>query len=470
MKINQQDNFSANFGKVFRSSAIFYAVHDEKIKTTISLLNYWHLKNKIATQVLINLRKIDGSLVSRESVDFDKSEVYNFSVPFGFEGSLEVEVFSARDMRVPYAAVTAMYECQNSITMVHSYSRTYSQHEIEDNRVITEGAESCWTIREDSSTTSFCVFHNGPLNYPSQEITFSIRNSLGAVLTKKFVIDELKPFETRVIKPREVIPEIATWLNGNPGQGKLRFNVYGAFTRMLCGISKIDGSALHVTHSNFDYSHHETNYLSSIGEIGFMKTPNIQGIKSQVVVIYPDCADGRFKVKGRDMSFAFSHGETLVLEQTSTGSMSYAFQSSEKLPSRIVTGLRLYSFRDSLPAECSLGIVHSMEPEKHFHWMVTSQCFSTIIYWVTYEEIFGPIPDNSELVFNLYIDGKREPFTRRYLFTEISEAGSLDLKMMFEDVDSTITYNYLSVWSSYGGMVFYTSLWKKDQVTIEHSF
>ena len=100
MKINQQDNFSANFGKVFRSSAIFYAVHDEKIKTTISLLNYWHLKNKVATQVLINLRKINGSLVSRESVDFDKSEVYNFSVPFGFDGSLEVEVFSAGDMRV----------------------------------------------------------------------------------------------------------------------------------------------------------------------------------------------------------------------------------------------------------------------------------------------------------------------------------------------------------------------------------
>jgi hypothetical protein len=470
MRINQQDNFSANFGKVFRSSAIFYAVHDDKVKTTISFLNYWDLKNKIATQAMINLRKIDGALVSRELVDFNRGEVFNFTVPYGFEGSLEVEVFSAIDMRIPYAAVTAMYECQNSISMVHSYSRTYSQLEIEDNRVITEGAESCWTIREDNSTTSFCIFHNGPLSYPSQEITFSIRNSFGDVLTKKLMIDELKPFETKVIKPREIIPQIAEWLNGNPGQGKLRFNVYGAFTRLLCGISKTDGSALHVTHSNFDYSHHETNYLNSLEEIGFMKTPNIKGIKSQNVVIYPDCADGYFKVKGRDVSFDFSHGETVVLEQNSSGSMTYAFQSSERLPSRIVTGLRLYPFRDSLPAECSLGMVHSMEPAKHFHWMVTSQCFATIIYWVTYEEIFGPIPANSELVFNLYTESRREPFTKRYLFAEVSEAGSLDPRIMFEDVESIATYSYLTVWSSYAGMVFYTSLWKEGRVTIEHSF
>ena len=85
MRIDQQDKFSANFGRIFRSSAIFYAVHDEKIKTTISLLNYWRIKNKIATQAVINLRKIDGALVSRELVDFDRSEVFKFSVPFGFE-------------------------------------------------------------------------------------------------------------------------------------------------------------------------------------------------------------------------------------------------------------------------------------------------------------------------------------------------------------------------------------------------
>ena len=84
MKIDQQDNFSANFGKVFRSSAIFYAVHDDKVKTTISFLNYWDLKNKIATQAMINLRKIDGALVSRELVDFNRGEVFNFTVPYNY--------------------------------------------------------------------------------------------------------------------------------------------------------------------------------------------------------------------------------------------------------------------------------------------------------------------------------------------------------------------------------------------------
>ena len=55
----------------------------------------------------------------------------------------------------------SIYESKNSISMVHSYSRIYSQHEIEDNRTISLGEESCWTIRDSINISSFAIVHNG---------------------------------------------------------------------------------------------------------------------------------------------------------------------------------------------------------------------------------------------------------------------------------------------------------------------
>ena len=41
--INQDDNYAAKFGAIFRSSAIFFK--PKNIKTTISFSNYWKFKN-----------------------------------------------------------------------------------------------------------------------------------------------------------------------------------------------------------------------------------------------------------------------------------------------------------------------------------------------------------------------------------------------------------------------------------------
>jgi len=148
MLISQKDNFNANFGEVLRSSAIFWVMHNASVITTISFSNYWKFKNSNDVFVLINLRQLDGRLVERIPVKFDFTEIANYTPPFNFEGSVEVEVFSIKNMRIPYAAVMAVYECEHSITMVHSYARAYSHHEIEEKRTICDGEESCWTLRD----------------------------------------------------------------------------------------------------------------------------------------------------------------------------------------------------------------------------------------------------------------------------------------------------------------------------------
>ena len=85
-------------------------------------------------RVLLNKawEEINGDLVNRQMISLDEKAVCNYSPPNDFEGSVEVEVFSIKNLRIPYAAVMAVYESTNSVSMVHSYARAYSQHEIED--------------------------------------------------------------------------------------------------------------------------------------------------------------------------------------------------------------------------------------------------------------------------------------------------------------------------------------------------
>jgi len=313
------------------------------------------------------------------------------------------------------------------------------------------------------------VIHNGPSSCPSQEIELGIRNTSGNLLTRKFHIDQLRPYETLIIKPKELIPDLDAWLMGDPGAGQLRYKLNGAFTRMLCGLSKNNGRQLQVTHSNFNYNYHETDYLEG-EEVGYMKTPTTQNNVSQEIVIYPDCAEGEFVVSGLNTFQNFCNGKSVVIDSSSYGSNTFLFKSKNRLPSRIVTGLRLKVRSELLPAECSLGIIHVNEPHKHFHWMVVSQSFSTLIYWVAYEELFGKIPVDTELVFNLYSEFQKVPMTKSHKLNILSDNGSLRLDEIFQDLKVCESYSYLTVWTPCIGMVFFTSLEKGGSITIEHSF
>ncbi|MDB6002239.1 MAG: hypothetical protein JWP52_3938, partial [Rhizobacter sp.] len=126
MKISQRENYSANFGEVLRSSAIFWVKQDEGVSTVISFGNYWKFKNNTDVTLVLNARGHGGQLIERRRISFDDGEVMNLRPADGV-ASIEIEVFSLRNMRIPYSAIMAVYECKDSISMVHSYSRVYSQ-------------------------------------------------------------------------------------------------------------------------------------------------------------------------------------------------------------------------------------------------------------------------------------------------------------------------------------------------------
>ena len=471
--ISQQDNYTANFGEVLRSSAVFWAKNNSQIKTTISITNYWKYKNGAEVNVLVNLRDAHGLLIRRSKVDFGSSEVWNYCPPDEFDGSVEIEVFSAKNLRIPYAAVMGIYECADSISMVHSYSRAYSQHEIEDKRTICIGEESCWTLCETDSVTSFCVFHNGPGYVDEQQVRLGIRRDDGTEKSVEFPLPRLFPFQAVMIEPRRYFPEIVSWLGGLPGNGRLSFRLEGGFTRFLCGIRLIDWSQLQVTHSNFDYSVHETDEIQDGNAAAYMLTPTVQDDElKQEIVVYPDMTPGEYAMRGDDFEMQFKTTQLVRKQYGSNKGVRLQFHRKDgMLPSRIVTGFRLKRGASTIPAECSLGVAHHKRPAKHFSWMVASHQFNSTVCWVDHKEIYGGCASDAKLVFRFYSPGSKEPFLREAAFSQLPSSGTIKLEALFDEHQSWPEgFGYLTVWCSYGGLGFFSTLQKKNSISIEHSF
>jgi hypothetical protein len=471
--ISQQDNYRANFGEVLRSSAMFWARNDSRLKTTICVTNYWKYKNSIDVCVLINLRDTTGKLIARTKVNFDTTAVYNYSPPGEFDGSIEVEAFSARNLRIPYAAVMAVYECADSISMVHSYARAYSQHEIEDKRTICVGEESCWTLRETQAVTSFCVFHNGSARSPEQRVRMGVRRASGDEKVVEFQLPSLNPFQTVLIEPRKYFPDIPTWLGASPGNGRISFHLEGGFTRCLCGVRALDWSQLQVTHSNFDYSIHETDKVRDNNAVGYMLTPTVldKSVKQEIVV-YPDADTGQYLMTGEDFELRFRSAQIVQKGFDSHRGVRIQFRREDGLlPSRIVTGIRLIGGPSTIAAECSFGVEHPQRPAKRFSWMLVSRKFESELSWIDLNDIYGGCPADAKLVFKYYSPEQLEPVTREVEYAQLPAEGAIELEDLFDkQVAWSESFGWVTAWCSYGGLEFFSTLKKKQSISIEHCF
>ena len=464
--ISQKDHFNANFGDVLRSSAIFWVQNDDSVKTTISFSDYWRYKNDNHVTIVANLRDMNGALIGRQRVAFDKGKVCNFVPPNPFYGSVEVEAFSLKNMRIPYAAVMGIYESADSVSMVHSYARAYSQHEIEERRMICDGEESCWTVREEAGVTSFGVIHNGSAAVPRQTVSLRIRNHRGREVERRFELGPLAPYETVMIEPGRLIDGLEQWLDGRPGNARISFKLGHGFTRMLRGVSSRDKRQLQVTHTDFDYSTHGTD---TVAGSALMVVPHLPG--EVEVVVYPDCVAGSYEASYDAETFAFKTGDMLRMRLPQTPKNIIFRRTDGPLPSRIITGISVHPSSRVLPAECSLGVVHAEVPKKNFHWMVCRE--ESLVLRSTFDELYGACPDDTECAFKLYSSSEREPLSRGMRSGELRQRGDcLALADIFPNAGEYLggTFGYLTMWSAHSRLMMFSTLQKNESMTLEHSF
>ena len=472
-KISQSDNYSANFGYCLRSSSIFY-IPPQPTKSSIVVSNYWFFKNNVKEIfLLVNWRGMGGELVKRESVGFEQGNVITLSPPSDFNGSCEVEAFSSRNLRIPYSAIMGIYETNNAITMVHSYSRTYSQIEVEDRTTISDGHEGCWVLRDNNNIRSFAVFHNGPDIQPSQEVSLTVTNDSGESRRVQWQEKKMSPFETRKLYPNQRFPDLIGFLKGKEGACTIDFRLTKSFTRLLLGWESIDGSQLQVTHSNFNYSMHETDFVETREAIAYMSIPLLRDSEAKVL-IYPDRSPGRYLIGSNGEKY-HDLPNTLKMRLARSGDNLRFRRIDGKLPTRIVTAIRLNPLNDTdtIPCECSLGVVHNLRPPKRFHWGVWSARFSSELLITSYPDIYGD-PANTKLVLKFYGEKTTDVTSQEVFWKDISKdnrnasiciSSLCPVEQLKQDL-----FGYISIWSDYGGFIAFTTLSKGPSKTLEHTF
>ncbi|NTS75358.1 hypothetical protein HR060_00650 [Catenovulum sp. SM1970] len=471
IKISQQDNFKGNFGLVLRSSAIFYAICNQSVKTTISFLNYWKLKRNLDVKVVVSCRKMNGQLLERFYPEFCGGMVVNITPDYeDFEGSIEVEVFSLENLVIPYAAIMATYETPESISMVHSYTRNYSPYEIEEGRTISKGRESCWTVHAKDKLSSFCVMHNGSVEQPAQSALINLKNHNNENFSFQFDIPVLKPYETLRLNIDDIVTDLEQLSGGRPLNASINFELAHGFTRLLVGNENIESGELQVTHSNFNYSEHQTDNCSEESKTAYMHLIKPNGQLADVIV-YPDMQKGDYVLKDDTIETDFYSGQRLYYKPIAS---TLEFNSKNAtLPTRIVTAIT-GGQEGKLPYECSLGVIHNERPKKRLYWGVASasNAIKGKLYIAAIEEVYGVCEQN--IIIRLYSAVSHEYLELTIPPCEIpSFLEGVEFDEMFENACLFLgeELGYYTVFSEYGGLFVYSSLQNENgSLTIEHGF
>jgi len=468
--IDQDKNYRADFGNIFRSSAIFYK--PPGVETTITVSNYWDFKNSLQIGLMYSIRDMQGKLLNRHVKYFEDQNVLNFAVDEINEGSVEIEAFGNRNLRIPYAAVMAIYETADSVSMVHSYGRNHSLTELEDGNSLTTGRESCWTIRSAADVENTAVFHNGHLPVDAQTAKVIITRRNGDNQEFDCPLGAMEPYQTVRFDLQQLCPGYKEFLQGEDGWSTIHFDNHSSFTRLLILWRHTPTGQVQVTHSNFDYTSHSTNTLKA-EKPAYMKIPSQLISDAQCeVVVYPKFTQGRYTWQQGDQQEHFETGTFINLAEANQDSLAFSRQDGE-LPARIVTAISGEKKNTSLPFECSLGIIHEKRPPKRFHWVTVSARLESMIYLTEYSEIYGCPEDSLKLIFRLYSDRDSEIQETVLEFDSVTDMPSaLPLTEIFSEAASKLGdgFGYVSLFCAWGGLFVLSSMQKEQAFTLEHSF
>jgi len=306
---------------VFRSSAIFPCICNKDLETNILFLGYWFIKKKIReVTVLITIRDKKGSIIYRKSLLVNEVKSYRICIKeilntinfkLNFNGSIEIEVFSSKNLIFPYPAVVVNYFSKQSCSFVHSTSRTYNDVEdsVANNELIVP--ESGIDILPQKDFLPFISFVNGPLFESNKIIQFRIFNIEGKSFKKKIIIKNLKPFETKFLfflKEREKF-----FLKGKKGKVKIYHNFKNFFPRFLSGNIKKDKKVSSLTHTYYDQSFQKKAYWKNpdvknlYDSISTFPVFN-KGLNYTELVLYPIYPKSRMKF---DLEFYNVEGKCL---------------------------------------------------------------------------------------------------------------------------------------------------------------
>ena len=257
------ETLPTHYRPTMRASACFPVRYKKnKIDTIATLMGYWMLKRAIKeVTILITIRTSDGEkiLIHNEIVDSVKSYKWSagellperYKITGEFLGSIEIEVFSSRDLVFPYPAITFCYAGTHGISFVHTCGRIYNDFDdIQDNseQVVPETG---FDIIPHKEFKPFFSFMNGPIPVKNESIELCFINANGQTLNVSRKIEDVNPYGTAWIDIFENDKE-RDFLKERPGSIKISHNFQGFFPRFVAGNNFDNLSAVSLTHTYYD--------------------------------------------------------------------------------------------------------------------------------------------------------------------------------------------------------------------------
>lgn len=250
---------------VFRSSAIFPVMQQQGISSRILFMGYWILKRSIhEISAVITLRGAAGKVLARNNflikdaktfrVELaDQLETCGYPRNSEFTGSLEIEFFSTQNLVFPFPAVVVNYYGPHFSTVVHTAQRTYNDFDDMTKNSQTEVPESGFNIYADEEREPFIGLINGAIPVENGSIQMLFFNSKHENMVCHLNLGKLEPYETKLIYPARSF-DLKSFLQDQPGTGKIRFHVNWIFPRLLVGNIHHSIPAVTITHTYYDCS------------------------------------------------------------------------------------------------------------------------------------------------------------------------------------------------------------------------
>ena len=250
---------------IFRSSAIFPVINNKYIKSNITFLGYWLLKRKIPEVTLLTtLRDQKGKIIKRRSLLINKIKSFKIQISkmldkqdLQFVGSIELEIFSSRDMVFSFPAFVLNYVSINSSTFVHTCGRIYNDFEDLNLNSEIKVPESGFDIIPNKNFFPYFAFVNGPQNIKKNKIKLEIINYKGKTFKKEIYFNYISALETKFVFFLNESEK--KFLNGKKGTVKIKHNLSGFFPRFICGNMKKNQSIVSLTHTYYDTSENNKN-------------------------------------------------------------------------------------------------------------------------------------------------------------------------------------------------------------------
>lgn len=248
--------------KVHRTSTIMPIWQTSKVSTNIEFLTYWMLKDVKELALCFRLRDSKGVLVhfSEQLLDSVKSMTYDcreilksVGVTGDFIGSVEIEGYSARDLRVPTPAVMARYFGKNFESVVHAYMRTFNHfEEMKKLGKSFDPKNSGVPVIETSETEFYFWLVNGPTAKKNAPLKVEVFNHKG----ESFVIEskiDLAAYGSQLVYPGRIDSKLQSFLDSKMGWATMEFPFEDCIPYMSAGMQNRATEELTVGHTVAEY-------------------------------------------------------------------------------------------------------------------------------------------------------------------------------------------------------------------------